>query len=413
MYTYKRATGVNQLYPRGQEILDISSTPTRELATTYSSLTLVVLDGLVNKEVAIDATLYYEEFKTFTGAIQAWLNTKATTVLQTSNKLPGTDYRYVTTHDIQYRWFTPVPGDVRITEDRQDMLTKGSARDIRISKTDKSYLDYDLLVNSSLWTINGHLVRGISAYNSIFLVGAGNHWNVNDNSHINCLNFHTVSTLKTYPITDDMVDVDDYGSYRNVHVKSPVSLKGKTVWMSIGGRFAFSDMVVENSEFSVTVQTERVDWFTRIFDSKELIDLSTVINSERNVVPNGFFSNADFFKRLLTDNSSFLIVLDNPNLDVTHKPINTYNFPFTYHTEEKGNIPLLTGNGLLPKYYTRKIINRRLLDIDIGIRKRYLNHTTGVNNEGNLYHGFTNRYSPSKLHQGYLLYIRAVAQGNQ
>lgn len=409
MYTYKRAVGVNLLFPKGEEIVEISSTPISQLPNTYSSLTLVVLDGLLNKEVAIDATLYYAEFITYNGNIQSWLNTKSTVPLQTLDKVPGTKYTYVTTHDIQYRWFTLYPGDIRISEDRQSMLTKGSARDIRIVKTDNSQVDYDLLANSSLWVINGHLVRGLSAYGSVFLVGAGKHWNVNDNSHVNCLNFHTVSTLKTYPVTEDMVEINDYGSYRDVHIKTPVSLKGKTVWMSIGGRFAFSDTVVENSEFSVSLKTESVDWFTRIFDSKELIDLTSVIGSEREVVPADFFSNPDFFKRLLTDDSTFLIVLDNPRLDVKFKPIKTYNYPFTYHTEETGNIPLLTGNGLLPKYYTRKIINRRLLDTDIGVRKLYLNHTTGVNNEGNLFHGYTNRYKPSKLHQGYLLYIRAIA----
>jgi hypothetical protein len=71
----------------------------------------------------------------------------------------------------------------------------------------------------------------------------------------------------------------------------------------------------------------------------------------------------------------------------------------------------MVSNGLLPKYFTRKIINRRLLDIDLGINKRYLNKTTGIHNEGNLFHGFTNRFQPSTLFEGYLLYIRAIIQG--
>jgi len=130
------------------------------------------------------------------------------------------------------------------------------------------------------------------------------------------------------------------------------------------------------------------------------------------VVGKDFFQTEEFFLNLLTDRSSFLVVLDNPHLYSYTVPLVNYLYPFTYHTEETRDIPLLTGGGLLPKYFKRKIINRRLLDIDIGVQRLYVNKTTGIRNEGNLFHGFTNRFKPSELHQGYLLYIRGLIQGD-
>lgn len=410
MYTYKRAVGVNQVTPRGEELLDISAYQTKALVTTFSQLKIVVQDGLYGRQVTINIDDYRNEFAAFTGTIQQWLNSKATVPLKTSNTLPGNEYRYVTTHDIQYKWFSLYPGDVRLAEDRQEHLDTASAPDIRVIKTDRTAVDYRALAERSLWTMNGHLVRAVADDNALYLLNAGKHFNVNDNIHVSSLNFNTLSKLKTYTITKDMIKFEGNDTYNYLHLVSPVSLKGKTVWLSIGGRLYLNDVAHPISDKTMVINTTQVDWFTRIFDSKELISLEGVIDKERQVVSENFFRTQGFWEALLTDPSSFLIVLDNPNLYVSVEPICTYRYPFTYHTEETRPIPLLTGNGLLPKYYTRKLINRRLLDTDIGVDKRYINKTTGVVNGGNLYHGYNSRFKPSRLHNGYLLYIRSVIQ---
>lgn len=418
MYTYQRAVGVNQRVPQGQELLDISSLLTQDLFTTYSDLIIVVKDALANRSVSIDPSVYYNELVKFNGTFQQWLDTKSTTPLKTSNKIPGGEYRFVTTHDIQYEWFSLLPGDARIADDRQALLTTSGAPDIRVTKTDNTDVDYKALTQRALWTINGHLVRAVEGTREVYLLNAGKHFNVADNIHVGCLNFNTVSTLNTYPVTEEMIDHVDHGTYRSLRLDAPkdaqgkqISLAGKTVWMSIGGRLYLADVVQLNGEKGVTIRTEGVDWSSRIFDSKELIDLEGVIDKAREVVEADFFSTQSFFKALLTNPSSFFIVLDNPDLYVWSKPLTAYQYPFTFHTEETRRIPLMVSNGLLPKYYTRKIINRRLLDIDLGVNKKYLNKTTGVGNGGNLHHSYTNRFEPSTLFEGYLLYIRAVIQG--
>ena len=410
MYMYKRAVGVSLLDPKGQELLDISTLNTNQLFTLYRDLIIVVTDMYAFQDVSVDALTYQADLTAFSGTIQAWLDAKSSTPLVTSNVLPSNEYRYVTIQDIRNKWFSLFPGNVAMAEDRQALLTTGSAPDIRVKKTDGSTVDYQALVDRCLWGINGHLVRAVKGEDSVYLINAGKHFRVNDNSHVTCLNFNTVSTLKTYPIAQADVEYIPNDTYNFLHVKAPVSLLGKTVWMVIGGRLYFGDVVEVNSENMAVIRVERVSWFSRIFDSKELIDLSRVIIPERDVVPNDFFRTTDFFTKLLTDPSSFWVVLDNPHVHVWSKPIESYHSPFTYHTEETLNVPLMTGGGLLPAYRVRKIINRRLLDIDLGIQKEYINETTGLNNGGNLYHGFKGRFKPSHLHQGYLLYIRGLAQ---
>lgn len=410
MYTYKRAVGVSKSLPRGEELLDIGALTTKQIVKEYNPLKIVLQDLLYNREVTMDLIDYTNEFTSFVGTIQEWLNTKSSTPLITSNKIPGEEYRYVQIHDIQYKWFTLYPGNVKMSEDRQDMLDTADSVDIRVIKTDRTKVDYKALTQRSLWLFNGHLTRAVADDKALYLLNAGKHYLINDNSHACSLNFNTVSTLNTYPIEKGDVHFEDHDTFKFVHVTAKDSFKGKTVWMSIGGRLYLPDVVPTVSDRTVAIQTEKVDWFSAIFNSKKLIDLSSVIDPEREVVPANFFSTKDFWENLLSDPSSFFIVLDNPNVYVTKKPIVTYNYPFTYYTEETRNIPLLTGDGLLPKYFTRKITTRRLLDTDIGTEKIYLNKTTGVTNGGKLYHGLTNRFAPSKLSAGYLLYIRSVLQ---
>jgi len=410
MYTYKRAVGINRLVPRGEELLDISAIQTKDLFTKFDNLIIVIYDEMTFQEVALDASYYQNQLTSFTGVIQAWLTSKASVPLITSNKLPGTEYRYVTSHDIQYKWFSLLPGDASKGDDHQDLLTVHNADDIRVTKTDGSAVEYDKLVERSLWTVNNHLVRAVEGTDCIYLLGAGKHFRISDNLHVNSLNFNTVSNLKCYPITDDMLQLETFDTYRFLHVTSPVSLVGKTVWASIGGRLYLNDVLQVRGDNSVAVNTEMVDWFSRIFDSKDYIDLESIIDKERKVVPDDFFNTEEFFSKLLTDQSSFLIVLDNPHLYVETKPLVVYQYPFTYHTEETRPLPFLTGGGLFPKYWTRKIINRRLLDLDIGTQRKYVNETTGPYNEGHVFHGYTNRFKPSALHTGYLLYIRGLIQ---
>lgn len=412
MYTYKRAVGINQLVPEGQEIIDISALQTKALPITFSELIIVVTDSLYKRDVSIDMLDYVNEFIGFTGTIQQWLDTKTSVVLKTSNTLPGTEYRWATLHDIQYEWFTPFPADASMAMDRQAMLDTASATDIRYYKTDKSSVDYVALAERCLWTYNGHLTRAVADKTGLYLLNAGKNYRVNDNCHACCINLNTMTKLKTYGFKAEDVIFEAADTHIFVHLKTPVSLLNKTVWMSIGGRLYLNDVINMVAEKMLAIRTERVDWFTRIFDSKRFIDLEGVIDEERDVVGADFFRTEKFWKALLAHPSTFLIVADNPHLYVSLDPVQVYKSPFTYETQETKALPLMTADGMFPKYFTYRIINRRILNTDLGNQRLYLNWTTGVGNGGNLYHGYTNRFKPSKLNDAYLLSIRSVIQVN-
>lgn len=415
MYTYKRAVGNSRLSPKGEELLDISSFPCNTLFTNYTRLTIIVADAYANRDVAIDLSFYLGDLGGFTGNIQAWLDTKKNTPLQTSNTLPGDRYRYVLFDDIEYRAFSKLPGDVRLGREQQELLRVDEAPDMRITKTNNSDVDYGALVERCLWTINGHLVRATKGEideRCFYLRGAGKHFRVDDTAHVCSLNFNTVSKLSTFPFKLEDIKFESRNGSIYLHVRTDFDLLGKTVWASLGGRLYREDIIHVRANKGIAINIDKVDWARAIFDSKRLIDLGKVIKKDREEVPGDFFQTEEFFTNLLLEVSSFLIVLDNPHVYAYTVPLVHYSYPFTFHTEEKRNIPLLTGNGLLPKYFTRSIINRRLLDIDIGIQRLYVGKTAGIYDQDAVHHVHTNRWKPSKLHTGYHLYIRGVIQGD-
>lgn len=411
MYTYIRAVGVYSSGPKGQQLLDISKYSLETVCKYFKEMIVVLNDSMSKeKELALNLFDYYEEVKVYKKNIQSWLDENQTRVLKTSTKVPGNRYGYVTSQDIQYKWFSLFPGSINRPSDSQGLLTVNNAPDIRVMKTDGSKVDYKALANRSLWTINGYMVRAVADDTAVYLQNAGKHYRVYDGIHVNCLNFNTISTLNTETVVKENIKFIEVSGYQQVRVKSKTSLKGKTVWMSIGGQLYFNDIVDVLNDNTIRIQTDKVDWFTKIFDAKRFIDISTIIDKEREIVDKNFFRTEDFFQKLFTDLSTFIIILDNGNMSVESVPLTTYRYPFTYHTEEKLNLPLMLSNGMIPKYFVRKIINRRLLDIDMGVQRAYLNKTTGSANEGNLLHDYTNRCIPSHYFRGYHLKIRSIVQ---
>lgn len=410
MYLYKDAVGVRNVSPKGQEFIDISEMPLGELPVIFSELVIILHDQIADREVSIKLEDYRNEFAVTKQFIQEWLDESPNRPLKTSNHVPKNKPVLVTMHDIQYEWFELLPGHADLGEGVQDELTVSGARDIRVRKVNRDNFDHSKLNESVLWTINGHMVRGVVGKDSVYLINASKHFKVYDNIHVGCMNFNTLAKVKTTPIKkEDIRVVNELGSIR-VHIRTNESLENKTVWGSIGGRLYFKDVLVRTGEKSLVLKIRNVDWASRLFDSKQYIDLSNIVDKERSVIPKEFFETEEFFTKLLTDLSSFLIIIDDPHIHVDIKPLTVYRYPFTYHTHETRPLPLITGDGMLPKYFTRQIINRRLLDIDLKIQRKYVNETTGVHNEGNLHHDFTNRYEPSHYHTGYLMYIRGLAK---
>lgn len=409
MYEFVRSIIRYNQGPSGLQPFDVSKIPLNAFYKYFKEVIIVIKDSLYNETVSIKYTDYQSEFGAFTGTINDWLLSKKDVPLTTYEEYPKDIYRTVTIHDIQYEWFTLLPGNANRSSKDQDLIQLADAPDIRVHKTNNSYVDYIDLNKKTMWLMNNHFVRGLADEKDIYLVNAGKHFQVNNNTHVCALNFNGIGEVETHGIGLDDIHYTREGNSQYLKVKCKGDLKNKTVWMVIGGRLYMNDIINVSDDNAVWVNINKVDWFDKIFTSRAFIDLTSVIDQEVAMVSKDFFQTESFFTKLLTDLSSFFVLIDNPNLVVKHIPVGNYNFPFTYHTERKEKLPLLLSNGLMPKYFYRKHVDRRLLDIDAGLHKRYLFHTTGINN-GEVYHEAVNLGYPARYNRGYFLEIKALLQ---
>jgi len=409
MYSFIRSVVRYNQGPVGLQEYDISRVPLNTLYKYFQEVYIIVMDGIYKQEVAIKYTDYQSDFGAYSGLIAAWLTSKANVALKTYNEFPRGTYRMVTMHDIQYEWFSLLPGNAKRSPADQDSIALADAPDMRIHKTNNSAVDYLDLNKSTLWLINNHFVRNVADADNIYLLNASKHYRVNNQSHVCCWNFKGIGNIETFGIAKEDLHYTQEGSSQFLKVKCKGDMKGKTVWMVIGGRLYMNDIINVSDDNAVTVNINKVDWFDKIFTSRAWLDLSSVIKPEVVAVGKDFFQTESFFTNLLTDLSSFFILIDNPNLVVTHVPVGRYRFPFRYYTERKEKLPLLLSNGLYPKYMVRKHVNLRLLDIDAGLHKRYVFHTTGVNN-GGLHHEAVNLGYSESYNYGYLIEIKALTQ---
>lgn len=407
MYQFQRSVVRYVTGPAGLVPYDISAIPLNVFYKYFKEALIVVHDGIYNVNVTIKYSDYQAEFGQFTGLISDWLLTKANEVLKTYETVPKETYGMVTLHDIQYEWFTLLPGNVLKSNKDQDLITVGDAPDIRIHKTDNSQVNYPELKDYTLWLMNNHMVRAVADEKDIYLLNAGKHFNVNNNTHVCCMNFKGIGKVKTLGIKKEDIQFTSDSSAQHLKIKCSEDLKNKTVWMVLGGRLYMSDVIQVVSGNSVVVKTSNVDWFEKLFCSREWLDLSKVFNPKVAMLDKDYFSTGSFFTNLATDLSSFFVIIDNPNVSVSLVPLGEYQFPFTYYTERTEKLPLLLSNGLMPKYAVRKMVDKRLLDIDAGIHKTYLFHTSGVNN-GGVFHEAVNLGNNSRYNRGYLLEIKAL-----
>lgn len=411
MYSFKRSVIAYNTGAKGLQPFDVSGVLLNKYRDYFTQVWLVLNDLMYDAEICIQYTNYAQEFDAYNGTIADWLATKANTPLTTVKGYPGTEFIKAKFYDAQYQWFTPNPGDASRHTNDQHLITLYEAPDIRMHKTDNSAVDYKALNDYTLWLMNGHVSRSVADDTDIYLINAGKNYKVNTNITIGVINFKGIGKVSTSPIKAEDIKFTVSGQDRHLKVKTKEVLKDKTVWMVIGGRLYMNDVVRVTSDNSVTINFTGVDWFEKMFTSREWIDLQDIIPREQKSVPKNYFRSEAFFMKLLTHPSTFFVTINNPYISTTSIPLREYQFPFTYHTERSDDLPMLLANGLIPCYQRRKIVNEFLLDIDAGFHKRYLYHTAGEAT-GDFIHGTLHYAYPHSYARAYLLEIKSLFKGD-
>lgn len=407
-YQYVRAVGVYINGNGGETIVDLTGVPTNTLASTFAKLAIVYNDSLYKTNYVIRLEDYSVSFNNFSGDIIAWFTAQANNVLEYDDSYPGSAYVYAQAGDLQDYGYKYLPGDHQQSSDRQDLLTPSGCADVRVTQIYETR-DWKSIVNTNLFTLNGHFIRAVGLTDALYLIGGGKNYRVNDNINVEGIDFKNLTTLNTYPFTQDMISFVNDNSYHSLQLNLGMDTSNKTVWFVLGGRLMFNYPLLKRiGDQSFRIDFRQCDLMTRLFESLNYIDLSDVMNQEQEVVTALFPFSTTTLTDLLLNTNSFFIVFDTPALGVTIKPLETFTYPTTFFAHDTFTHPLMLNNGLFPAYKTKVQNNDMLINTGISYVPELLNHTTGVSNGGDLYHSYENLYSKATPVQGYSFKIHVL-----
>lgn len=410
MYIYQRSVGAFQNDLEGLQPLSIETAKLSSVVKNTRLFFITVYDTLTLESYNVDMAHYRNETLYWDLTVQDWLDHKQNEpLIKKEGKIGDTPY-YVRMEDLQMAGYNVVPGRVDFAPDYQSRITASGAKDLRVYhlfEPNPPYFDY---VNTTLFTWNGYFVRAQAREDGIYLLGAGRHFNVNDHGHVGALDFKNISSIKTLPITEENINIVSPTSV-DIHLGKEVSQQ--TVWLVVAGKLIPNYPSIRRvNENVINLDLRSLNLSHWVLETSKSLDMDHLPVTKQNVIHHDKLWSAETITQLMTDISSFIIVLSNPFMGIEVEPLEQFTFPTTFLTHDPFHHPVMLSNGRFPTYREREGGHySRLLDFDIRYQDRYVNDSTGPDNGGMLYHDRVNWFHPHEPVNAYLYKIYSAIKG--
>lgn len=244
------------------------------------------------------------------------------------------------------------------------------------SKTDlllsKSNVDMDLFLNHTIVTVNGLCHVTDNFEDKVRVIDGGKTCLHSDQNMLGIISFNEVASLERYLINESMLDRinEDIPYCQTVWVRLGVDLTNKSVILSLGGYLHINDnsyKVVNIEEGIIQINFETITMPKRIFESRKIIDLSSLELTEsenyENVIALPELQEDEFIVKYLELSQTFVIVVDAPVVYVEQHIVEKTNLPGVYIYHEYPEYPLRLRSGIMPEYWPKQEYDRWTLGI--------------------------------------------------
>lgn len=330
----------------------------RSLAESYQGVYLILSHPSVDHKLGLNladvASLLSAIRPDIT--VKQWLVSLGNASLPTSAQVPTISAKVAKYSDIFDAGY-----DVELAPEvmaADTPLTEADLKDLRVTKHD---VDYKLLFDSCLVTVNGLLHRTDFDTQS-FVVRKGGESVVRSNlNQVGLISFRDIGKVTQLPITEEMIyNPDPYTTLAQaVYLTLPegVDLSTQSVMLSIAGHLhvlGAGYQVVGPRE--IKLDTARLPLAERYYAARKLINLDSVdktlsLNNDKfgTVGYTDFYDDATV-KAFLTLPQSFVILVDSPRLYVERHKLEYTGIPGRYLAREQPKYPLFLNDGRLPEY---------------------------------------------------------------
>lgn len=258
----------------------------------------------------------------------------------------------------------------------------GTRTDLMLSRDGGNIQD---MADYLMVTVNG--LFHLTDYHSVGLrvKKGGQSVELCNQNNVGLVSFKDIGKLTYVPIQSAMLQKPEptYDYSDTTYLDLGVDLSGKSVMLVIGGYLHVNDAVydvVDAEAGIVKVNVNQIDLVRRIFESKKIIDL-TSLNLSVAVTNEDIISllelNSDaVIESYLTLPQSFAVVVDTPYLYHRTHIVGKPGLPDFYESPAEPLYPLQLQTGIMPEYWCRKQDNVWVLTVNSNKEPNYLYETT-------------------------------------
>ncbi len=357
MYIVTQAVGVKKGINQRWQAIVLDTITVANLYNQYRKIYLTLQTGTPAVTIYLDMDSVRPQYTTYNNTVHQLLIDIDNTALPTIETLPNINTRTARYMDAFRAGYNVLPYSALYGENI-DMIDRV---DVLLSR-ESPVINYELFYNTTLVSVNGFYHRtdlkndeGIVVYKGTQSVRKSNQ------NQIGLLTFHGMCDMKTYTITEPMIQRLDENSPLSsaAYIHTGLDLTNKSIMFVIGGYLnLLSNMITRVSDNVFKIDFSNYPLLDRFYEMRSHLDISGFNLSESTVndtqISVDELQSDENIKALLTMSQSFMVVLDCPEIYTEVNYVRKTGYPGCYISYTDPKYPLVVGLGRHNEYWYRE-----------------------------------------------------------
>lgn len=358
---------------------DVSTKTIDELFTDYKKVILLLTNNFLTGDLYLNlADIAWLPFLNRTMTLSEWFTDIGNLALPTSTDVPD-----FTPSLIHYRdaWqcnydIKQIPSDYNPDVE----IVTSSKNDLLLTRSD---IDYMEMGRKCLVSVNGLIHRTEGSEYGLYVREGGRSSRLANKTQVGIISFNQVSDITILPFTPEMVVQPNLNTTMKeaVYLNLGVSLQNKTPVLVLGGYLHFlGDSYYIVNDTSIKIVWSRIPYAKRYFESRRLMDLSSLGLSQSVVNPSQVavaeLMSDDVIMKYLQLSQSFIVLIDSVDLFLERQMLEGSDLPGIYYHDSEPTYPMQLALGRIGNYWKRYDDGKWVISIEENVYKHYMYETT-------------------------------------
>ena len=330
----------------------------------YSSIRLELTNKYTKQKGVVVLDNYFANMDR-TKTIEGWLTSIGEKKLEYTNVKVNLGKKGLLYREVLSNKFKVIPVlKGKLPDD--DLSRKANYDDLFITKEGVNPID---LQKHVLFTINGYLHQTDANSKGLWVTDGYKTIKKRKRHCIGAISFENLGEVKQIDINDSMISKlnDKIGLHSECVIDIGEDVSNKTVILVLGGFMHVLDFDVFTliSSSAIKVKFKNIPLLERVHISADDLDISDTFfhktYGDRNLILKDIYSD-DFIRSYLNHSTSFIVLLDNPEVfkEITYPQ--QRNIPNNYLTDHKPVLPMMTRLGKFEEYVAIKDVDKYVLE---------------------------------------------------